>query len=317
MAFTVFCPRVLHPEGERIMAESGLRIIRGSGPEKEAVLREVAEADALVACMPYQYDREILDAAQNCKLIVRFGVGLEIIDVAYAQSKGILVCNTPGANTNAVAQHAMFLILACAQNARFVDSRMREGEFMEVRRRLSTELEGKVLGIVGPGNIARLVAQKAKYGFGMRPVTYLHRPGAQVPEDTELVSGLEELLARADFLLLSAPETPQTVGMIGMEQLRRMKPGAFLINIARGRLVKEDELIDALQQGVIRGAGLDVFQEEPLDLNSPLFRLDNTYITPHYAAFSQEATRNTSVDVAEALVAVSRGERPRYLVPAE
>ena len=313
MAFKIYNPKPLAPEGEKILADAGIEVIRSSGPSKEDLIRDVADVDAVVVWLsPNKIDKEVIDAAKNLKLISRFGVGMEIVDVDYAQSKGIIVCNTPTSNSNSVAEHAMYLIMCCARNARFVDHQIHAGEFKSIYKTSAVELEGSTLGIIGPGYIAGLLAKKAKYGFGMKVIAYNPHAGSKVPEDMERVASLDELLERSDFVSIHAPATAETIGMIGMEQLKKMKSSAYLINTARGVIVKEDELAQALKEKVIAGAGLDVFAVEPLPMESPLREIETAVITPHYAGFTKGAVVKTGIDVAESIVAASKGEKPKY-----
>jgi D-3-phosphoglycerate dehydrogenase len=263
----------------------------------------------------YTIDKDVIDAGKQLKLIARFGVGMEIIDVPYAQSKDIIVTNTPTSNSNAVAEHTMHLILACARNHRIVDKRFRSGEFNAIWRVNGIELEGRILGLIGIGQIGRLVASKAKYGFGMKVIGYNPHVGAGFPDEIEKVDTFQSLLAQSDFISLHVPATPETIGMFGTEEFKMMKPEAFFINTSRGEVVKEDEMVESLKNGIIKGAGLDVYTKEPLDPNSPLFDLDNVIMTPHYAAFSTDSLVRTGVQVAESIIAVSRGEKPKLSLP--
>jgi len=317
MAFKVFNPNKLSDEGERLLQENGIEVFRGSGPKKDDILRDIVDCDAIVVWKSANYtiDREIIDAGKKLKLIARFGVGMEIVDVEYAQSKDIIVTNTPTSNSNSVAEHTMYLLLACAKNGHIVDKRFRGGEFNTIWKLNGVELEDQILGIIGVGNIGRLVANKAKYGFGMKVIGYDPYAGAAFPEEIERVSSLKELLAQSDLVSLHVPATPETLGMLGAEEFRMMKPSAFLINASRGEIVKENELVEALSNGTIKGAGLDVFTKEPLDINSPLFGLDNVIMTPHYAGYTTGAVKKTGIQVAESVVAVSQGKRPAFELP--
>lgn len=308
----VYNPKPLAPVAEEMLKAAGIEIVGSSGPSKEDLLRDVADVDAIVVWLsPNHIDREVIDAAKNLKLISRFGVGMEIVDVAYAQSKGILVCNTPTSNSNAVAEHALYLIMACARNARIVDTKIHGGEFNSIKKISAVELEGSTLGIIGLGNIGRKVAKKA-LGLGMTVIAW--DPFVKEAEGIELLSDLDDLLARADFVTLHTPETPETTGMMGAAQFKKMKKSAFLINAARGAIVKQDELVEALKAGEIAGAGLDVYASEPLEASDPLLAMDNVICTPHYAGFTNGAVVKTGIDVAESILAVSRGEKPRYLL---
>lgn len=319
MTIKVINPRKLSDEGEKILRDNGIEVFQGSGLLKEDLIRDIADCDALVVWKSSNYtiDREIIDAGKQLKLIARFGVGMEIIDVAYAQSKGIIVTNTPTANSNAVAEHTMYLLLACARNGHIVDKRLREGEFNAIWKLNSMELEGKTLGIIGIGRIGSLVAKKAKYGFGMNVIGYDPYVDANFPQEIAKIDSLEELLQQSNFISFHVPATSKTIGMIGTEQFKMMKPGAFLINTSRGEVVKEDEMVEALKNGTIRGAGLDVFTKEPLDPNSPLFELDNVIMTPHYAAYTSDSLAKTGIQVAESIAAVSQGKKPNFELPKE
>lgn len=315
MVFKVYNPKPLAPVAEKMLADAGIETVKSSGPSREDLIHDVAGVNAAVIWLsPNRFDKEVIDAAKHLKLISRFGVGMEIVDVAYAQSKGIIVCNTPTSNSNSVAEHTMYLIMACARNARIVDQRIHAGEFNAIKKCSAVELEGCTLGIIGPGCIASLVARKARYGFGMRVLAWNPHVNSRVPEDMERVGTLDELLERSDFVSIHAPSTPETTGMIGEAELRKMKSSAFLINTARGSIVREDALIAALQAGEIAGAGLDVYAAEPLDPASPLLAMDNVICTPHYAGFTTGAVVKTGIDVAESILAVSRGETPKYIL---
>ena len=317
MSFKVLNPKPLAPAAERMLQEAGIEVIRSSGPSREDLLRDVAGVDAIVVWLsPNRIDREVIDAAKNLKLISRFGVGMEIVDVEYALSKGIAVCNTPSANANSVAEHALYLIMACARNGRIVDQKIHSGEFNSIKKISAVELEGCTLGVIGPGYIGSLVARKAVSGFGMHAIAWNPHTASKVAGHMERVDTLEELLARSDFVTIHAPATPETAGLIGAEQLRQMKRSAYLINTARGAIVREADLIAALQSGEIAGAGLDVFASEPLDPASPLLQMDNVICTPHYAGFTIGAVTKTGIDVAESILAVSRGGSPRYALKA-
>lgn len=314
MAFKVLNPNPLSSEAEQLLNEHGIEVIRLSGPEKSDIIKDISDVDALVVWKSpnYTIDSEIIDAGKNLKLIARFGVGMEIVDVAYAKEKGIVVTNTPTSNSNAVAELAIYLLIASAKNAHLVDRRFRGGEFKTIWKTNAVELEGKTLGIIGPGHIGQLVAKKAKYGFGMKVLGYNPHPNAVFIEEIEKADSLEVLLTQSDFVSIHVPATDETVGMIGAEQFKLMKNTAFLINTARGQIVKEDALIEALQQGVIAGAGLDVFTQEPPAKDNPLFTLDNVVVTPHYGGFTDAAVAKTGIQVAESIIAVSEGREPAF-----
>lgn len=302
---------------EDYLWEHGCEIVRGSGTDKTALLRDIESCDAAVVkkASGYTFDREVIDHAPNLKLLARFGVGLEIIDVPYAESQGVVVTNSPHSNSNAVAEHTMYLILACTKNGLKLDKRMRDGAFNAGPPMFAMELEGKVLGLVGCGRIGSMVAKKAKHGFDMQVIGYdPHLPPERFSQDIERRETLEEVLREADVVSLHLPATPETCRSISSSKLALMKPTAFLINAARGEVVDEAALCNALETGVIAGAGLDVFEREPLPPDSPLYKLDNVVLTPHYAAFTRGALQKAAMDVVEDIVAVLEQQRPKYEV---
>ena len=246
----VYNPKPLAPVAEQMLKDSGVEIVGSSGPTKEDLIKDVADVDVIVVWLsPNHIDKEVIDAAKKLKLISRFGVGMEIVDVKYAQSKGIMVCNTPFSNINSVAEHAMYLIMACARNSRIVDTKMHSGEFNSIKKISAVELEGSTLGIIGLGNIGKLVAKKAS-GFDMNIIAW--DPFVKEHPGVEMITDLNELLERSDFVTLHTPETPQTIGLIGAEQFKKMKKSAFIINAARGSAIKQNELVEARRPGCLR-----------------------------------------------------------------
>lgn len=311
MAFKVYNPKPLCAEAEQMLAEAGVEIVKSSGPSKEDLLKDTADVDAAVIWLsPNRFDKEVIDNAKNLKLISRFGVGMEIVDVEYAQEKGIMVCNTPTSNGNAVAEHTIYLIMALAKNSKFVNQQIEAGEWNTIKKTSAVELGKSTLGVIGLGNIGKNVCRKA-LGLGMKVIGYAPRP-KDIPEGVTVTSDLNYLLANSDFVSMHTPETPQTIGMMGYEQFKQMKPTAFFINDSRGKVVVQSDLERALSEGLIKGAGLDVFIEEPLPMDSPLRGNVNVIITPHYAGFTNGAVINTGLDVAQSILDVMNGGRPKY-----
>ena len=315
MAFQVYNPKPLSAEAEKLLAENGIISVRGDGDEKSDLLRDIRDADAIVVWKSSKYtiDKEVIDAAGRLKLIARFGTGMEIIDVEYARERDILVTNTPTANANAVAEQTIYLLLALAKNGLSVNDRIRAGEFSSIWKTPALELAGKTLGLIGNGHIGSLVAKKARYGLDMEVIGYNPHKSSVFPEEIKRVDSLDTLLSRADVLSLHLPSTPETRGMFGAEEFKKMKNEAYFINTSRGEIVDEAALISALQNGEIRGAGLDVFAKEPPEKDNPLFSLPNVVLTPHYGGHTKTAVERTGVQVAESIVAVSRGETPTFL----
>lgn len=287
------------------MAGTPLRLVERD-PDRP-LAEQVRSAAALIPSMT-RIDATLMDAAPGLKLIVQFGAGLEGVDLEAARARGIAVRNVPGENAQAVAELGLFLMLALARQ---LPSHRRSFEARVVGDPPGVELSGKTLGIVGLGASGRALARLA-WGFGMK-VMAIRRQPPPGPE-LEWVGGANELpalLERADFVSLHVPSSPETRGMIGREQLARMKPTAFLINLGRGDLVVREALLDALRERRIAGAGLDVYWEEPPDPSDPLFSLDNVVATPHLGGVTHEALARIADRVAAILREHLLGEAPR------
>jgi phosphoglycerate dehydrogenase-like enzyme len=270
-------------------------------------LREqVRTAAALIPSMA-RIDAEVMDAAPVLELIVQFGAGLDGVDMDTARRRGVAVRNVPGENAQAVAELAVFLMLALARKR---PRHRRSFAARVVGDPPGTELSGKTLGIVGLGASGRALARLAR-GLGMEVVALRKNP---TPDpDAVWVGGpddLQELLARADFVSLHVPMSAETRGMIGREQLARMKPTAFLINVGRGNLVERDALVMALRERQIAGCGLDVYWEEPPDPGDPLLAMDSIVATPHVGGVTDEALSRIADRVA-AILKEQAGRPPR------
>lgn len=258
------------------------------------------------------------------EVIASYGSGVDHIDVAAATAAGILVVNAAGSHYTAVAEHGVGLMLAFARRIAYADRVMHTEGRMPPRSAFTgdgwpgwpTELRGRVLGVVGYGFIGRDLAQKCRSAFGMKVLAYAPRfdPDEAERQGTELTATLDDLLARSDYVSLSVPLTPETTGMIGREQLARMKPTAVLVNLSRGGTVDTDALVDALRSGRLAGAALDVFDPEPLPDRHPLYGMDNVVLTPHIGGWADQSGQALSRTVARELLRALRGDRPWRLV---
>jgi len=257
---------------------------------------QLQSADALIVRSAVQVDADLLEHARKLRVIGRAGVGVDNIDLDAATRKGIAVMNTPGANAIAVAEHALALMLAMARHISRANELMHAGKW-EKKSLQGTELRGKTLGIVGLGRIGMEVARRAR-AFGMEIVA--HDPFVSTPVAKEQgirLAKLEEVYAAADYLTLHVGLTPQTAGMINADSVKRMKRGVRLVNCARGELVDEAALAQAVKQGLVAGAALDVFIDEPLK-NSPLTAVENIILTPHIAGSTNEAQEAVGYQIA-------------------
>lgn len=288
------------------VSESGLEPLRAAGfvVEKkvglapEELRAAVRDCDGLVVRSETKVTAELMDAAERLRAVGRAGVGVDNIDVAGATARGIVVMNAPDGNTITTAEHTIALLVALARRVPQANASLRAGRW-ERKRFIGVELQGKTLGIVGLGRIGRTVAARAA-GFGMNIIAYDPFVAPEQARDLELeVAPLEELFSRADFITVHTPLTNETRGIIGAQAFQQMKRGVRIINCARGGLVDERALLDAIKEGIVAGAALDVFEQEPPAADNPLLALDEVIATPHLGASTKEAQEGVAVTVAE------------------
>ncbi len=273
----------------------------------------VAGYEALVVRSQTKVDAAVVEAGTKLKVIARAGIGLDNVDVEAATRRGVTVVNAPQSNILSAAEHTIALLLALARNVPQADATLRSGEW-ERERLQGVELHGKTLGIVGLGRVGTMVAQRA-LAFGMRLIAfdpYVSRERAR-ELSIELMPDLGALLVQSDFVTVHLPRTAETEGLIGRRELGLMKQSARIVNTARGGIVDEDALADALRSRRLGGAALDVFSEEPIT-EHPLFELSNTVVTPHLGAATREAQDKAGAAIAEMVRLALRGEFVPYAV---
>ena len=313
--FKVYYTIELNEVATHIFEQNGFEVKVCGHNDEETYVKELAayQPDAIM-CRTEPITAKMMDTCKNLKVIGKQGAGLDNIDMDHAAEKDIQVVFAPAGNANAVAEHAMLLMLACAKRFNYVDKQFRGGNFL-VRMGMehTVELGGKTLGMIGCGRISQLVMQKAKYGFGMKVIGYdPYLTQEKVGDLCELKATAKEVWEQADFVSVHLPEVESTHHSIGREQFSWMKPYASFINCARGGLIKENELIDCLKDGTLFQAGLDVFEHEPIQESSrELFNLDNVIMTPHMAATTEQSVLNCCTSVANDIVAVCNGQAPK------
>ncbi|MDA4135635.1 MAG: D-glycerate dehydrogenase [Thaumarchaeota archaeon] len=286
-------------------------------PSKETLLREVVDIDGLFCNITEKVDAQLLDAGKKLKIVASMSVGFDHIDLDAATKNGILATHTPGVLTEAVADETFGLMLAVARRLVEADVYVREGSWKlkwSPMLLVGRDVYGKTLGIYGLGRIGIAVAKRAK-GFGMKIIYY----DAFRNEEAEKTLGIEfklkeDVIKEADYLSVHVPLLPETKNSISTEELKMMKRTAFLINTARGGVVDEKALIDALRSGTIAGAALDVFEKEPVDTDNPLLKMKNVVVAPHLASGSIESRTAMAVLAAQNLVAGLKGEVPPNLI---
>ncbi|WP_232305780.1 phosphoglycerate dehydrogenase [Corynebacterium riegelii] len=276
------------------------------GPNRAELLAAVPEADALLVRSATTVDAEVIEAAPKLKIIGRAGVGLDNVDIPAATERGVMVANAPTSNIHSACEHAIALLLSTARQIPAADATLRDGQWKRSSFN-GVEIYGKTVGIVGFGHIGQLFAQRLA-AFETTIIAYdpYANPARAAQLGVELVE-LEELMGRADFVTIHLPKTKETAGMFNAELLGKAKEGQIIINAARGGLVDEQALADAIRAGRIRGAGFDVYATEPCT-DSPLFELDQVVVTPHLGASTVEAQDRAGTDVADSVLKALAGE---------
>jgi phosphogluconate 2-dehydrogenase len=300
----------LHAQAEVTLIDKldadGLAQLRAALPRAHGLLGASLKLDA-----------ELLDLAPNLQAIASVSVGIDNYDLNYLTERRILLSNTPDVLTETTADTGFALILAAARRVVELANLVRGGQWQRNigPAQFGTDVHGKTLGIIGMGRIGEAVAQRGHFGFGMPVIYHSQSPKPAVEQrfDAQYRS-LPDLLQQADFVCLTLPLTAHTEGLIGAEQFALMRPQTIFINISRGKVVDEAAMIEALRSGQIRAAGLDVFEREPLDPDSPLLRLDNVVATPHIGSATHETREAMATCAVDNLLAALAGERPKNLV---
>lgn len=302
------------PEPAALLKNAGIEIVDNpfhrplAAAEMINLIQEAGGIDAMIAGLDEITGEVLAAAAPRMKLLSKYGVGYNNVDLAAAKAHNLLITTTRGANAKSVAELTFGLMLDCVRHISRMDEVVKVGEWT---RFPGVELSGKTLGIIGLGNIGSEVAKRAA-AFEMAIIAHdiVERPEVSKAYNVTYVT-LDEIITRSDILTLHAPATPLTIGMINAERLQAMKPSACLINTARGDLVVENDLYNALTQGWIAGAGVDVLLHEP-PLDTKLVGLENLIVTPHAGANTVDAIRNMGTMSAEEVVRLSTGKQPKH-----
>jgi D-3-phosphoglycerate dehydrogenase len=303
---------------KNIFNRNGIEMEALQTKDAETIISHTRKADGVMVGMA-RIDKKIIEALEQCKIIVRMGVGFDNVDVAAATSRGILVSNTPDFCTEEVSDHTLALVLLIARRIIQGQKAVKEGKWgpMAIEFTSFSRIKGQTLGLFGFGRISRLVAEKAR-GFKLNCIAF----DPYVKKEDMAQYGVEkvemkELLRRSDYISLHSPLTKETENAFGLEEFRTMKKTAWVINTSRGSVIREDDLITALDQKLIAGAALDVLVKEPPDKNNPLIHRENAIITPHMASWTWDSRDDLQVKGAEEIVRVLKGEKPKNLVNPE
>lgn len=319
MAYKVVITDYVFPDLEierKELAKIDATLVECAATDEESIIKEAKDADAVLVCYAELTDR-IVSSLDKCRVISRYGIGVNNIDVPVATEKGIAVTFVPDYCVEEVSDHALTLILACTRKLCQLNSTVKNGTWDYKGQRPIYRLRGRTLGLVGFGKIPRRLAEKVQaFGFELLAYDPYANRDSVAKTGVTLVE-LNELLAESDIISVHAPLTEETNGMLGYEQFKMMKKAPVVVNTARGPLVKQADLLRALQEGLVSSAGLDVLESEDFDPNNPLVALDNVVLTPHVAFYSEESLKELQFRAVEGVVKVLTGEEPRACLNPE
>ncbi|USS90840.1 phosphoglycerate dehydrogenase [Fructilactobacillus carniphilus] len=302
-------PKNLEPAGKQLLKEHGFTIVELPDQKTSTLLKLAPDAFGVILYSA-PFPNDTIEHMPDLKILARYGVGYDNLDVPYLNKHGIFVTITPLANASTVAETTMASILALSKHLVPATNEMRAGHWTEARSHVGFDLAGKTLGIIGYGRIGKMVEKKMS-ALDMRIL--VSSPHATKAEYGTVVDR-DTLLQEADVVTLHMPVLPATKHSIAAREFNLMKDSAVLVNFSRGAIINTPDLITALQTGSISGAALDVFDEEPLPLNSPLYQLDNVLMTPHIAANTVECNDRMATDAAKEIIRVAAGEQPQWPV---
>jgi D-3-phosphoglycerate dehydrogenase len=300
-------------KGVKILREPGFdAVVNNDKMTEEELCKIIVDYDAVIVRSASKITAKVIEAGKNLKVIGRAGVGVDNIDVPAATERGIVVVNAPDGNTIAATEQTIGLMLALARNIPQAHANLKEGRWMR-KEFTGVELRNKTLGIIGLGRIGMAVARRAQ-ALEMKTIGYDPFVSAEnAAAQGVTYKSLEEIWAESDFISLHIPKTKESLNMINKDTYAKMKDGVRIVNVARGGIVNEQDLYEAVKSGKVAGAALDVFEAEPTT-ESPLFELDNVVVNPHLGASTREAQVNVALDVAEEMVRILQGEMPRTAV---
>lgn len=314
MGYKVLLPQPILPEGYAYLREHGYEIVDGRGFAEDDIIVDIGDCDAMIV-RTAKITAKILDAAPKLKILARHGAGYDGVDLEAAKKNNVLIVTAGGANSISVAELAIFYMLYCSRRFKAVMKHCEEDYRYAKMGIQKTELNGKTLGLIGTGNIGKLVAKKAAMGFDMKVIAYDPFFKGEVPEYIQMVADRDTIFRESDYVSLHVPATKETIHSVSDREFDLMKETAFLINTARGAIVDEPALIRALEAKKIAGAGLDVVAKEPFDLDNPLLKMENVLVAPHIGGATKEASTRSSVACAEAIHDFFSGRIPNFVIP--
>lgn len=315
----VLIDRPLHKEAFELLAKD-VKVIEIYNDEKEEIDKVLEFVDGVICSAALKMKKYEISISNNLKVIGRPGVGYDSVDVEESSKNGIPLVYTPDGPTESVAEHVIALMLMCTKSINKVQKALKEEGDFSIRTRVTgIEAQGKTIGLVGFGRIGQRVAEIASLGFGMNVVAFdpYIKGKTIISKNYEILDTLNELLERSDIVSLHIPLVETTSKLIGTKEFQIMKRSAFLINTARGGVIDENALIDAIEKREIAGAGLDVYTQEPPEKNNKLFTFENVITTPHLSSFTDDGKRKMGIGVVHGVLDVLKGKKPEYMVNEE
>ncbi len=307
--------RAIMVEEARELAKVNAELVGVDCTTEDEIIEAAKDADAIITAFA-QITRRVMESLPKCKIIVRYGIGYDTIDVDAATDSGILVVNIPDFCFEEVSNHAIALLLVCAKKLVLLNNLTKQGRWAECKQAQApmVSIHGQTLGVIGCGHIGRITARKAQC-FGLRILGYdPYVDKSLVKEYGITLVSLPELLKESDFVSVHTPLSEETQHLMGEKEFKQMKPTAYFINTSRGSVVDESALIKALQEKWIAGAGLDVFEKEPVDSGNPLLKMDNVVVTPHDAAYSDVSFKRLHTSVGQEAARFFSGQWPKNVV---
>lgn len=313
MSYKVLIPQDIAEEGKTFLLKRGYDIKMGSGTTEADLIRDVADCDAILL-RTAAVSRSVLEAGRNLRIVARHGAGYNNVDIDAAGELGIWVTNAPDSTTISVAEFTMGAILAAAKRTFLLSNALKEGDFYYKNSHKGVDLYQKTLGIIGLGRIGKEVAKKASLGFDMRVIAYAPRAAKEMVPDYVTLADWEQVFRESDFISLHVPLNKETNKMVGIKEFEMMKDTSYLINCARGEVVCEADLIEALELNKIAGVFTDVLEQEPPARETPLLTLENAVVTPHMASNTKECMIKMAVQAASQIDLVLSGRMPAWPV---
>ncbi len=317
---TVLLPQPIEEEADQYLIDAGCTIIRCDTCTFDEVAAKLPEAEAVVLRTGIKFTEDLIAKGTNLKTISRTGAGVDNVDLEAATAKGVIVSSSLGANTESVAEHALSMILALTKNLKMLDREVRGGNFKVRYSNPSNDMGGKTLGLLGFGRIGSRLAQMCHLLFDTKILAYDEYLPESVKQEYKSwveFTDLDTVLKNSDFISIHVPLTEETRDLINYKRMTEMKDTAILINTSRGGIINEADLKRALDEGQLAGAGLDVFDKEPIEKDNPLLSVDNVIMTPHTAALTKECVVRMAMQGVERVVDFFDGKKPEKVANPE